>query len=276
MKLCLKYRLLAFCCLIVAFKGYGQVEFSGLAGSAFSYSFLGYHPDSVGNAPVKSGLNGGYAFTLEASLPMQYGFRLKAGVRMMHKNYGFEQAYNLSGSTFKNYWMLHGFSLETPVHLTYLAVDKRFQITVGTGMAVVKDWMKPGYSSISSSGTGASGSFTSSFSNNIITSRFQPEKNSVSIAGEFIAEIAHSTFPRLNLVFLWHQDLLKQFGRLTYENQYNPVAIVNQQGNLDSEGSFRIERPGYIMVQLKYTFAGKPKEKETDGEITDIEEDGNE
>ena len=274
MKLCLKYKLAAFCCLIVAFKSFGQVEFSGLAGSAFSYSFLSYHPDSVGNAPVKSGLNGGFAFTLEASLPMQHGFRLKAGVRMMHKNYGFEQAYNLSGSTFINDWMLHGFSLETPVYLTNQIVDKRFQITVGTGMAVVKDWMNPGYSSISSSGAGPGGSFTSSFSNNVITSRFQPAKNSVSIAGEFIAEITHSAFPRLNLVFLWHQDLLKRFGSLTYENQYNPVAGVNQQGNLDSKGSFEIERPGYFMVQLKYTFAGKPKEKEADEKITDFEDDG--
>lgn len=259
---------------MVTFKSFGQVEFSGLAGTAFSYSSVVYNPDSVGNAPVKSGLIGGYVVTIEANLPMQHGFRLKGGIRMMHKNYGFEQAYDLSGTTFKNYWMLHGFSLETPVHLTYPIVDRRFQITVGAGMAVVKHWLHPGYSSISSSSTGPNGSFSSSYSNNIITSHFQPEKNSMSLAGEISTEISHSAFPRFGLLFLWHQDLFKELGKLTYENQYNPVAGVNQQGNLDSKGSFGIERPGYFMVQLKYTFAGKPKVKEE--ETTDFQEDDSE
>jgi hypothetical protein len=194
----------------------------------------------------------------------------------LYKNFAFEQVYDLSGYSFKNEWFIKGFALETPVHLAYPIIDRRLQVTIGAGMAVVKNWVNyenAGISGVSFSGTSSGVTTTSSFNGNFITHHFQPSKNSISLAGELSAEIIASAFPRISLGVLWHQDLPKKFGRLTYENKYSMQAGSTQPTIFRSKGSFGIERPGYFLVQLKYTFTGKPKEgvPHTDFENDDSE-----
>ncbi len=274
MNLCLKYKLLAVFCFTLPFKSLAQVEFSGLIGPVFHYASVKHAPDSAGTESVNAALAGGMAATLEANVPLQHGFRLKAGMRFLYKIMTFEQDFKLPWARFENHWHLQGFALETPVHLTYLVVDRRFQITVGAGMAVVKNWLQAGHTGISGSGSSGYGS-TSSYYIDIMTSGYQAEKNNVSLAGKFSVGITPSFWPNFGLEITGHQDLINKVGRISYENQYGVQA--GSSPVFRSKGSFGIERPGYFMVQLKYTFAGKPKIKETEREPNfEFEEEGSE
>ena len=266
----LRYYLLTLSFLFLTYKSYGQVELSALVGPAFNYASVNHAPDSAGTSTVKSGLNGGIAATLEANLPMQHGFRLKAGIRLLYKNMSFKQDYELPWATFKNHWILEGFALETPVHLTYPVVDRRFQITFGAGIAVVKNWLNAGPTGISGYNNSVNGTTINSYYGDLVTSSYQAKKNNISLAGELSIEIIPTFFSHLSLGIIGHQDLLKNIGRLTYENRYG--VQTGSSPLFRSKGSFGIERPGYFMIQLKYTFAGKPKETE----ITDFENDGSE
>lgn len=268
----LRYYLLTLSFLLLTQAGYGQVELSALVGPAFNHASVNHAPDSAGTAPVKSDLTAGLATTLEANLPMQHGFRLKAGIRLMYRNLAFEQRYNYWGNKIKNQWFLEGISLETPVHLTYPVIDRRFQVMLGIGVAAVKNWINYGGAGISGYGTGTTTNTANTFYGNFTTSHYQPDKNSLSLAGELSAEITPAAFPRFSLGIVWHKDFLKQLGRLTYENQYGPAAISNQQLYFRSKGSFGVERPAYLLLQLKYTFAGNPKVTEREYN-SDFEED---
>src|SRR5690349_21785623 len=90
--------LAVLCFLLLSFKSQAQVEFSGLAGMTFSSSSVNHHPDSIGTAPVISCRaplrltnTVGFSWALEASLPMQNGFRLTAGTRLLYKKLVFDQ-----------------------------------------------------------------------------------------------------------------------------------------------------------------------------------------
>jgi hypothetical protein len=261
------------CFLLLPYKSQAQVEFSGLAGPAFNYSSVRHLPDSAGASPERSKSSAGYGLTLEASLPMQYGFRLKAGVRLLYKILFFEQDYNFSGFTIKNQWAVDGYSLETPVHLTYPVVDRRFQVRIGAGVAAVKNWIKYDGASISGSANSATGTTSSSFDAEFVISQYQPNKNNLYLAGELTTEIIFYSFPRFSIDILWHKDLLKELGQIAYENKYIYLTNSSQPAFSRSKGSFGIERPGYFMVQLKYTFIGKPKGKEHESK-PDFEDDG--
>ena len=277
--------LLVLCFLILPFKSQAQVEFSGLAGMAFNSGSVNHHPDSTGTAPVifrkepfRLTKTVGFALALEASLPMKYGFRLRAGTRLLYKKLVFDQDYNFPGYKIKNQWFVNGFSLEAPVHLSYPIIDRRFQVTVGAGLAAVKNWInyKSAGTRISGSGFASGGNISNPIFVDFVTNQYQPGKNTLSLAGELSTEISFSSFPRLSLGILWHKDFLKQLGQLTYENKYSQQAGSFPQAFARSKGSFEIEKPAYFMVQLKYTFAGKPKEKEEERENSDFEEDGSE
>lgn len=273
MNLSFKFKLLFFCCLTVTVKGYSQVEFTGVAGPAFHYASVNHNPDSVGTAPVRPGLDPGFAVALEANVPMQHGFRLKAGIRLLNKNYTFKQEYSLPWTTFTNHWTLEGLALETPVHLCYPIVDRKLQITVGLGMTAVKNWLHAGPTGISGYSSSGNGTTTNSYFGDLVTSSYQPEKNNFSLAGELSAEITPAALQRFSMGVVWHQDFMKKVGRITYENQYG--ANNANSPIFRSKGSFGIESPGYFMVQLKYTIAGKPKDTEREYN-SDFESDGSE
>ncbi len=274
MKLCLKFKLLAFCCFMVTFESYSQVEFSGLAGPAFHYAVANHSLGLAGTATrgMQHGINRGYAGSLEAKVPMKHGFRLKAGFRLMSRTITWKRFFNYSGYTIQNTWFLKGLALETPVHLSYQLVDRKFQIEFGAGASAVKNWIDFHHSNISWSGNGTTVLNTNSFFGNALASSYQPERNGLSVAAELSAEIRPAAYPRFSLAFVWHQDFIKKMGRVMYEDQN--YAQTGNSSVFGSKEAFRIEDPGYWMVQLKYTFAGKPKDKAT--ETKDFEEESSE
>ncbi|MFC5269007.1 outer membrane beta-barrel protein [Adhaeribacter terreus] len=249
------------------------------AGYSFNYASVKYDPDPIGVNAIDAKLARGFATTFQVALPLQNGFSLQSGLRFMAKALTFEQTFSYSGnSVFKTEWRQRGFGIETPVHLAYTLLDRRHQLIISSGFTFGRNWISSTYYGYSyKSGSLFSGGVTSGGgTDHSIASTFTPAKNNMLLGAEIGTELRPFFHENVALSVLFHQELLRRFGSVRYENKFSYVQN-NANAVATPKGSFEVIRPAYFMVQVKYTLKGKKIQNKPEPEIKqDFEEDDSE
>ena len=249
------------------------------AGYSFNYAGVKQTPDPLGNYKINSKIARGFATTFQAALPLQNGFSLQAGLRLMRKALTFEQTFSYPGnSVFKTEWRQSGFGIETPVHLAYTVLNRRQQLNISGGFSVGRNWISSTYygykykrGSIFSGGVTSGGG-----TDHTLASSFTPANNHMLLGAELGVELRPFFHEHVALSILFHQELLRKFGSVRYENKF--TYVQNQSNaNATPKGSFEVIRPAYLMVQVKYTLNGKKINSQPEPEIKqDFEEEASE
>ncbi len=164
------------------------------------------------------------------------------------------------------------------MHVAYTLLDRQKQLIISGGVTFGRNWISSNYYGYSyKSGSNYSGGVTSGGgTDNSIASTFTPAKNSMLLGAEIGTELRPFFHENVTLNILFHQELLRHFGSVRYENTFNYM-LNNTSAVATPSGTFDVIRPAYFMVQVKYTFNGK-KTKEEAGKETnpDFEDDSSE
>ncbi|MBK0401381.1 PorT family protein [Adhaeribacter sp. BT258] len=275
-------KILACCLLLTGFAEKAEAQKVALgvaAGYSFNYAYVKQVPDPVEAYEIAPKVARGLVTAFQAALPLQNGFSLQAGIRFMAKALTFEQTFSYPGnSVFKTEWRQKGFGIETPVHLAYTLLNRRHQLIISSGFSLGRNWISSTYYGYSyKSGSIFSGGVSSgSGTDHSIASTFIPAKNSMLLGAEIGAELRPFFHENIALSVLFHQELLREFGSVRYENKFHYVQ--NQSNAIATpKGSFEVIRPAYFMVQVEYTLNGKKIKHKPVPEIKqDFEEDGSE